>query len=81
MHFTAAIPSQCATTSDKAEEFEIICGSLEATSEFRRTEHLPLMDPEQSRKPGLCLDTLVLAELLEDALAIQTCSDQVWYDA
>lgn len=56
----------CATTSDKAEEFEIIPGLLEATSEFR-TEHLLLKTFEQLWKPGLCLDTLVLAEHLEDA--------------
>lgn len=56
----------CATTSDKAEEFEIISGLLETRSEFR-TEHLLLKAFEQSWKPGLCLDALVLAEHLEDA--------------
>lgn len=60
----------CVTTSDEAEEFYIISVSLEATSEFRRTEHLLLMAPEQSWKPSLRLDTLVLAELLEDAFPI-----------
>lgn len=48
------------------QKFEIICGLLEATSEFR-TEHLLLKAFEQSWKSGLCLDTLVLAECLEDA--------------
>lgn len=50
----------------KAEEFEIVCGLLEATWEFK-TEHLLLKAFEQSCKPGLCLDSLVLAEHLEDA--------------